>query len=49
MLDLRRQGKITGGNCKSLMEMFVEISNKNSEFGDDEIIDEISTFMLAVS
>lgn len=29
--------------------MFIEISNENKEFNDNDIINEICTFMLAVS
>lgn len=30
------------------MEMFIEISNQNPDFAEDDIINEICTFMLAV-
>lgn len=51
MIRKRRQQKLEGlalGN-RSLLDHMIEISENNAEFTEDAIIDEVCTFMLAVS
>lgn len=45
---MKRQNKLSGSTGLSLMDMFMEISDSNSTFTEDDVVKEICTFMLAV-
>lgn len=45
---MKRQNKVNGSTCLSLMDTFMEISDSTSTFTEDDIVKEICTFMLAV-
>jgi cytochrome P450 family 4 len=51
MIRKRKAEKAEGKNSenKSLLDYMIEISEKNPDFTEDDIIDEACTFMLAVS
>jgi cytochrome P450 family 4 len=51
MIRKRKAEKAAGTQSenKSLLDYMIEISEKNPDFTEDDIIDEACTFMLAVS
>jgi cytochrome P450 family 4 len=51
MINRRREAMKSGevGGRKSLLDYMLEISDTHPNFNEDDIVDEVCTFMLAVS